>query len=238
MLDTAAVVAPAEGRRFVGVPARAAQFDPSGPAAEKTISALGIGLIALIVFSAAGPPGTRTGPPGPARRRTLFSSAGSTAAAASTAQSPSLTAPFNARLSGSLKQRASAGSGLTSVQMRMNMSRGASGTLDVTITGQPVQGGGVAMTQGSVSLGPNGEPTLTRAAWWTPGWQIVASAQSSDGLAMRLAVDASIDQASGGVSGTPRRGGARMPEGTRRRRKQPPQFPGCWPAYGEGPDHP
>ena len=31
---------PVEGRRFDGVPARAAQFDPSGPAAEKTISAI------------------------------------------------------------------------------------------------------------------------------------------------------------------------------------------------------
>ena len=56
------------------------------------------------------------------------------------AQSPSLTAPFNARLSGSLKQQASAGSGLTSVEMRMDMSHGASGTLDVTITGQPLRG--------------------------------------------------------------------------------------------------
>ncbi len=41
VLDAAAVVGPVEGRRFDGVPARAAQFDPSGPAAEKTISAIG-----------------------------------------------------------------------------------------------------------------------------------------------------------------------------------------------------
>jgi hypothetical protein len=85
----------------------------------------------------------------------------------------------------------------------MNMSREASGTLDVTITGQPVQGGGVAMTQGSVSLGPNGEPTLyTGHVVGLQGSQIVASAQSSDGSAMRLAINVSIDQASGTVSGT------------------------------------
>ena len=175
---------------------------PQGVGRTLAASALGIGLIALIVFSAAGPLGSdwaaRAGTPS-----NLLPSAGSTAAAASTAQSPSLTAPFNARLSGSLKQRASAGSGLTSVEMRMNMSRGASGTLDVTITGQPVQGGGVAMTQGSVSLGPNGEPTLyTGHVVGLQGSQIVASAQSSDGSAMRLAINVSIDQASGTVSGT------------------------------------
>jgi sulfoxide reductase heme-binding subunit YedZ len=159
---------------------------PQGVGRTLAASALGIGLIALIVFSAAGPLGSdwaaRAGTPS-----NLLPSAGSTVAAASTAQSPSLTAPFNARLSGSLKQRASAGSG----------------TLDVTITGQPVQGGGVAMTQGSVSLGPNGEPTLyTGHVVGLQGSQIVASAQSSDGSAMRLAINVSIDQASGTVSGT------------------------------------
>jgi hypothetical protein len=102
-----------------------------------------------------------------------------------------------------VKQRASNESGLASVEMQMNMSRGASGTLDVTITGQPLEGGGVAMTQGSVSLGPNGNPNLyTGHVLGLQGSRIVAAAQNSDGSAMRLDIDVSLDQSSGSVSGT------------------------------------
>jgi hypothetical protein len=175
---------------------------PQGVGRTLAASALGIGPIALIVFSAAGPLGSnwaaRAGTPA-----NLLPSTGTTTPAASSTQSSGLTAPFNARLTGSLKQQASAGSGLTSVEMKMDMSHGASGTLDVTITGQPLAGGGVAMTQGSVSLGPSSEPTLyTGHVVGLQGSQIVASAQSSDGSAMRLAINVSIDQASGNVSGT------------------------------------
>ncbi len=175
---------------------------PEGVGRSLAASALGIGSVALIVFSAAGPLGSnwaaRAGTPA-----NLLPSTGTTAAAASSAQSPGLTAPFNARVSGSLKQGPSAGSGLTSVEMRMDMSHGASGTLDVTITGQPLEGGGVAMTQGSVSLGPRDEPNLYRGrVVGLQGSRIVAAAQSSDGSAMKLAIDVAIDQASGSVNGT------------------------------------
>ena len=160
-----------------------------------------IGPIALIAFSAAGPLGSnwaaRAGTPA-----NLLPSAGATAPTASTTQGSGLTAPFNARLSGSLRQRAPADSGLTSVEMRMNMSHGETGILDVTITGQPLQDGGVAMTQGTVSLGPPGEPSLyTGRVVGLQGSQIVATAQSSDGSTMRLAINVSIDQASGSVNG-------------------------------------
>ena len=180
---------------------RVSAATPRGVGRSLAATALGIGPIALIVFSAAGPLGSnwaaRAGTPA-----NLLPST-STTAAASSAQSSGLTAPFNARLSGSLKQRASAGSGVASVEMRMAMSRGAAGTLDVTITGQPLEGGGVAMTQSSVSLGPRGEPNLyTGHVVGLNGSQIVASAQSSDGSAMRLAINVSIDQASGSVNGT------------------------------------
>jgi hypothetical protein len=174
---------------------------PRGVSRSLAASALVIGPIALIAFSAAGPLGSnwaaRAGTPA-----NLLPSAGATAPTASTTQGAGLTAPFNARLSGSLRQRAPADSGLTSVEMRMNMSHGATGILDVTITGQPLQDGGVAMTQGTVSLGPPGEPSLyTGRVVGLQGSQIVATAQSSDGSTMRLAINVSIDQASGSVNG-------------------------------------
>jgi hypothetical protein len=61
------------------------------------------------------------------------------------------------------------------------------------------------MTQGSVALGPRGEPNLyTGRIVGLQGSRIVAAAQSSDGHAVRLDIDVSIDQASGTVSGTVR----------------------------------
>jgi hypothetical protein len=181
---------------------RVAAATPRGLGRSLAAGALGIAPIALIVFSAAGPLSSnwaaRAGTPS-----NLLPSTASTVAATSTTQSPRLAAPFNARLSGSLKQRASSESGVASVEMRMNMSRGASGTLDVTITGQPLEGGGVAMTQGSVSLGPSANPNLyTGRVVGLQGSRIVAVAQSSDGSAMRLDIDVSLDQATGNVSGT------------------------------------
>jgi len=178
---------------------RVAAATPRGLGRGLAASALGLGPVALIAFSAVGPLGSnwaaRAGTPAK-----LLPSAGSTTAAA---QGSGLAAPFTARLSGSLRQRASTGSGLASVEMRMDMSHGASGTLDVTIAGQPLEGGGVAMTQGSVALGPRGEPNLyTGRIVGLQGSRIVAAAQSSDGQAVRLDIDVSIDQASGSVSGT------------------------------------
>jgi hypothetical protein len=183
---------------------RVAAATPRGLGRGLAASALGLGPVALIAFSAVGPLGSnwaaRAGTPA-----NLLPSAGSTTAATSAAQGSGLAAPFDARLSGSLRERASAGSGLASVEMRMDMSQGASGTLDVTITGQPLQGGGVAMTQGSVAVGPRGEPNLyTGRIVGLQGSRIVASAQSSDGQALRLDIDVSIDQASGTVSGAVR----------------------------------
>jgi hypothetical protein len=181
---------------------RVSEATPRGIGRSLAATALGIGPIVLIVFSVAGPLSSnwaaRAGTPS-----NLLPSGGATLAATSTAQSASLAAPFNARLNGSLKQRASAESGLASVELRMNMSRGASGTLDVTITGQPLEGGGVAMTQGSVALGPTGNPNLyTGHVVGLQGSRIVASAQSSDGSGMRLNIDVSPDQSTGSVSGT------------------------------------
>ena len=106
-----------------------------------------------------------------------------------------------ARLRGSLRQRALA-SGLASVQLRMSMSGGASGSLDVTISGQPLAGGGVAMSQGSVSLGPPASPQLYSGdVVALRGARILASA-SGGGTSMRLTIDLTIDQESGAVSGT------------------------------------
>jgi len=99
-------------------------------------------------------------------------------------------------------QRGSA-SGLVSVDLRMKMHGGATGALDVTITGQPLAGGGVAMTQRSVALGPTGSTGLyTGRVVALRGTRILASASSASGTTLQLSIDLSIDQANGTVTGT------------------------------------
>jgi ferric reductase like protein len=175
---------------------------PPGIGRRLGATALGIAPVGLIVWLALGPLAgnwaARAGTPA-----SLLASVGAASPAASAASAPGLDAPFQARLDGSLRQRVSGTSGLANVDMRMGMSGGASGTLDLTITGQPLESGGVAMTQGSVALGPHSDPSLyTGRITGLEGSRIVASAQSGDGSALQLTIDLSIDQATGAVSGS------------------------------------
>jgi sulfoxide reductase heme-binding subunit YedZ len=175
---------------------------PPGVGRRLGATALVIAPVGLIVWFAAGPLAgnwaARAGTPA-----SLLASVGATQSPSAAVSASGLNAPFQARLAGSLRQRVSGSSGLANVDMRMGMSGGASGTLDVTITGQPLESGGVAMTQGSVTLGPRAEPNLyTGHITGLQGSRIVASAQSSDGSALQLSIDLSIDQGTGTVSGS------------------------------------
>ncbi len=187
---------------------RVASASPESGARRLAAGALAVGPIALVVWAASGPLAgnwaARAGTPSE-----LLGTVGSAVGGSTTAQGGGLDAPFTANLTGSLQQRSTAGSGLESVKLRMAMSDGARGALGVTITGQPLAGGGVAMTQGAVSLGPRADPNLyTGHILGLQGSRIDATASSSDGTGLRLAIDLSIDQASGSVSGTVRARGA------------------------------
>lgn len=173
---------------------------PGSAGRRLATGALTVGPIALIVWVALGPLAgnwaARAGTP-----PSLLPSAQPVPAGAGARAAPGLQVPFEARLRGSLRQRALA-SGLASVELRMSMSGGASGSLDVTISGQPLAGGGVAMSQGSVSLGPAANPQLYSGdVVALRGSRILASA-SGGGTSMRLTIDLTIDQDSGAISGT------------------------------------
>jgi sulfoxide reductase heme-binding subunit YedZ len=173
---------------------------PGSAGRRLATGALTIGPIALIVWVALGPLAgnwaARAGTP-----PNLLPSAQPVSVGTGANAARGLQVPFEARLTGSLHQRALA-SGLASVQLRMSMSGGASGSLDVTISGQPLTGGGVAMSQSSVSLGPSANPRLyTGDVVALRGARILASA-SGDRTSMRLTIDLTIDQESGAVSGT------------------------------------
>jgi len=161
-------------------------------------AALMVGPVALIVWMALGPLAGNWA----ARAGTPANLLPSAQPASGAGASAGLQAPFTAKVDGSVRQRVSA-SGLASVDLPMTMSGGATGSVEVTIKGQPLEGGGVAMSQGSVSLGPAGSPDLYSGQITAlNGSRILATASSGDGAALRLSIDVSIDQTSGSITGT------------------------------------
>src|SRR5581483_6101615 len=111
--------------------------------------------------------------------------------------------PFSANLVGTIHQRQVDG-GLVLVDIRSRLSGGSAGSLEVQIQGQPVGGGGVAMTTSRVAMGPPTDPLeyrgRVRALSGTRVLASVSNGQSSANLRLTL----SIDQANGSVSGTVR----------------------------------
>jgi sulfoxide reductase heme-binding subunit YedZ len=122
---------------------------------------------------------------------------------ASRSQPPKLQVPFSARLSGPLLQSPVSTSGLVGVDLPMKMSKGESGTLGIRIVGQPLQGGGVAMSQSTVTMGPPGQPTLyTGRLTSLQGTHLTASVSGAAGAEVSLQIDVSIDQATETVGGS------------------------------------
>ena len=84
----------------------------------------------------------------------------------------------------------------------VKLSGGQGGTLGIRIVGQPLGDGGVSMAQSMVTLGPPGRPTLyTGRVTSLQGTHLAASVRGSDGAAVSLQIDISIDQANQTVAG-------------------------------------
>jgi hypothetical protein len=165
-----------------------------------------VGPLGLIVWMAMGPLAgnwaARAGTPA-----SLLVSVGSTSGSSAPAADPpaAFDPPFTADLAGSAREGVSPDTGLATVALRMSMSGGTRGNLDVKLAGQPLGGGGVAMTEGTVSLGPPGQADLyTGKIVALHGSRMVAAATSGNGGSLRLTIDLSIDQGSGAVNGTVR----------------------------------
>lgn len=163
-------------------------------------AALLVAPVALIVWSASGPLSgnwaARAGTP-----PSLLASLGPASAVSTGGKA--LDPPFTAQLAGSVHEGVSADSSLATVRIKATMSGGASGPLNVTITGQPLGGGGVAMTQGTISVGTRDDPNLYAGdVVALQGSQVVGTVSSQGGQALRLTIGLSIDQTSGSVTGT------------------------------------
>jgi Ferric reductase like transmembrane component len=123
-------------------------------------------------------------------------------AVATASPAASLHFPLAARLTGTVHQSATS-VGLVEVSLRMKMGGGAKGTLDVRLLGEPLEGGGVTMTQSAVALGPPVQPSLFGGRVVAlQGSRLEALVSNAAGQSVRLAIDLSIDPATQAVTGS------------------------------------
>jgi DMSO/TMAO reductase YedYZ heme-binding membrane subunit len=172
------------------------------------MAALILGPVLLIVWLPGGPLGKgwarRAGTP----TRLLASRAANAPPAASAparGNAPadaSLSGPFNAELSGSVRQGPTAGNGVA-VDLNMSLSGPGSRRLEVLIHGPPVPGGGVQMTSSNVTLGTGARSDIYRGELQSlQGNQLVAQVARGDGHALELRITVSVDPGGTSVTGT------------------------------------
>jgi sulfoxide reductase heme-binding subunit YedZ len=124
-------------------------------------------------------------------------------ASAESSQSSGLGSPFNASMSGSVKQGPGPGPGLVAVKIAAGFSGPPSGRLDIEIDGQPAGGGGVSLRSSHVTLHSTSTPAVYRGRIVAlNGSRLVASVRSSDGHSLSLQVALAVDTGAGTVSGT------------------------------------
>jgi sulfoxide reductase heme-binding subunit YedZ len=168
-------------------------------------AAVALALVALVWYRAG--PGragwaTRAGTP-----RALLASARTAATAAPTTPAAAALpeAPFSAPLDGRFAQSGPDVNGLVSVAVTGLTRGGVDGELHLDLWGQPLDGGGVAMSASRVRFGPTSAPSeYAGRIVALNGQRIVASLRDASGRPLTLALDLRIDLASGTVGGAVR----------------------------------
>ncbi len=167
--------------------------------------------IGLIVWLAGGPLGQgwarRSGTPMSllASRVPRVTQTANAKASNPSSQSNALSGPFNASLSGSIKQGPGPGSGLVAVKIETSFNGPPSGQLHIEIDGQPLAGGGVSLRSSHVTLSsvPPGTPVLYSGQIVAlNGSRLLASVRSGDGHSLSLRVALAVNTGAGTVSGT------------------------------------
>ncbi len=182
-------------------------------AGQRTAAVVGTTVVGLtlVIFTALGPlrPGWshRSGTSAALLAQLAKKTAGSTGSASSTTTTPSTsttspasvgsapTPPFTASVSGSQSTSRPNSSGQVQVVLSMHLQNSASTPLTVTLVGDAVQGGGVALSSGTVALGSS-RGVVTSLNGGT------VSARISSPTPMDLTLSLQVDQNSGALSGT------------------------------------
>ncbi|HSO94574.1 MAG TPA: ferric reductase-like transmembrane domain-containing protein [Acidimicrobiia bacterium] len=112
-------------------------------------------------------------------------------------------APFNATLSGSLAQSVPNAAGEITIRIDASLGGGASGTLVIVLTGQPVSGGGVLLASSQVGLGPVGQPSVYRGTVTSlRGTRLVAPLRAAGRPSMEVTVALQVAASGDRVTGT------------------------------------
>jgi hypothetical protein len=176
------------------------------PNVEQRVRALALGwtaagLVALVVWVVQGPLAAgwarRAGTP-----TALLASATSRTQASSTSTGPALKVPFSAKLDGDIRQGSAQGGAVSVIDITTRMSGGAEGALTASISGTPLQNGGVSMTGSRVTLRPASGSTYSGRISGLQGSSFAASVSTSSGDALDLQVNLQIDPSTQAVTGT------------------------------------
>lgn len=171
---------------------------------------LAIAPVGLITFLLVGPLASnwsaRSGTPASllaAVRPAPVTQAGARLNGSENVASSDLSFPLAASLHGTITQGAVSAAGLVEIDLKMKMSSGAKGTLDIGLVGQPTADGGVAMSESAVAMGTAVQPKLYGGQINSlSGSRIRASVSNAAGETVALSVNLSIDQVTQTVTGT------------------------------------
>jgi methionine sulfoxide reductase heme-binding subunit len=180
----------------VWIRAAAGWPDHSGIRASAVLASIAAP-VALLVWLPSGPLAT-----GWAKRAGTPTSVLARASTSPTLSSSATAAPtaFNARLSGTVNQ-SRLSSGLAQVDLKLTVAGQPLRALDVRIVGQPVSGGGVAMSSSAVTLGTASSPALYRGRITGLEGTNVAARVRNARASLALVADLQIDPSSGAVTG-------------------------------------
>ena len=164
----------------------------------------------------AGTPGSLLGTPSsvpPSASATAGSSSGSGTGSVAGSLAPS---SFTAHVTGTVSQ-SQLSSGLVEIDLHLGLSGQSLSALDIRLDGQPLGGGGVAMSSSTVTLGQRSNPALYRGqVTGLEGSNIHARVRARNGslaLTAGLRIDPNAGTVTGTVTAQPRGQGDRTPQG-------------------------
>jgi Ferric reductase like transmembrane component len=158
------------------------------------------GPLALALWLPSGPLGNgwarRAGTP-----TSLLLASNVTGGHTTSASRAALSLPFSGSVSGSVHESQDQ-SGLAVVELSMSFSGSQSGVADIVLSGEPLAGGGVSVSQSRVTLGPASNPRLyTGRVTALDGGQLQASVDDGSGSRLRVGFTLNVDEQAGTVAG-------------------------------------
>jgi len=111
--------------------------------------------------------------------------------------------PFSAQIVGSITQSNPSADGRVTVRLANTISGGATGVLNIDLTGQPVDGGGVALDTSQVTFGPSQQPSLYQGTVVAlQGGRIVADLHGAGQPNLELILTVQTDRSGTKLSGS------------------------------------